>query len=118
MTGKPVLGQYRRKKRESPPPIPAIYDQQSATGRQQNFRLLPGSDMVIAQALYEAGHITYMRTDSAMVASEAQPKHLSHCDSLRSNLHPDFATNLRPPGAETPRKAIGYPPHPRQPLIR
>ena len=54
---------------ESPPP-PLI----TSTLQQQTsalFGMNPKNTMMVAQRLYEAGHITYMRTDKAVLSEEA-----------------------------------------------
>jgi DNA topoisomerase-1 len=54
---------------ESPPkPLITSTFQQEASA---SMGLQPKSAMKIAQRLYEAGHITYMRTDSAVLSEEA-----------------------------------------------
>jgi DNA topoisomerase-1 len=54
---------------ESPPkPLITSTFQQEASA---SMHLQPKSAMKIAQRLYEAGHITYMRTDSAVLSEEA-----------------------------------------------
>jgi DNA topoisomerase-1 len=53
------------------PPVPLI----TSTFQQQAsalFRVNPKDAMKIAQRLYEAGHITYMRTDKAVLSEEAR----------------------------------------------
>jgi DNA topoisomerase-1 len=52
------------------PPVPLITStlQQKASSL---FRCGPKETMAIAQKLYEAGHITYMRTDKAVLSEEA-----------------------------------------------
>ena len=53
---------------QAPPPlITSTLQQQAST----LFRSQPKTTMQIAQRLYEAGHITYMRTDKAILSEEA-----------------------------------------------
>jgi DNA topoisomerase-1 len=52
----------------SPPPLMTSTLQQQASAL---FGLNPKSTMKIAQKLYEGGHITYMRTDKAVLSEEA-----------------------------------------------
>lgn len=44
--------------------------------------------MQLAQALYEAGHITYMRTDSLSISKDAQTTILSH---IKASIGPEWA---------------------------
>jgi DNA topoisomerase-1 len=55
---------------ESPPPplITSTLQQQASS----LYRITPKDTMKIAQKLYEAGHITYMRTDKAVLSEEAK----------------------------------------------
>jgi len=59
----------REKKINPPPPYMT-----STMQRDASFRLgySPKKTMYLAQRLYEAGHITYMRTDSLSIAAEAR----------------------------------------------
>ena len=52
----------------APPPLMTSTLQQQASAL---FGLNPKSTMKVAQKLYEAGHITYMRTDKAVLSDEA-----------------------------------------------
>lgn len=52
----------------APPPLMTSTLQQQASAL---FGLNPKSTMKVAQKLYEAGHITYMRTDKAVLSEEA-----------------------------------------------
>ncbi len=56
-------------KRSAPAPFTTSTLQQAASNR---LGMAPARTMRIAQALYEAGHITYMRTDSASLSVTAQ----------------------------------------------
>jgi DNA topoisomerase-1 len=64
--------------KSAPPPFTTSTLQQTCF---QRFGLSTKSTMQIAQSLYEAGLITYMRTDSTCISSEMQQsisKHVSH----------------------------------------
>ena len=52
----------------APPPLMTSTLQQQASAL---FGMNPKTTMSIAQKLYEAGHITYMRTDKAVIAEDA-----------------------------------------------
>ena len=52
----------------APPPLMTSTLQQQASVL---FGMNPKTTMMIAQRLYEAGHITYMRTDKAVISEEA-----------------------------------------------
>ena len=52
----------------APPPLMTSTLQQQASAI---FGMNPKTTMMIAQRLYEAGHITYMRTDKAVISEEA-----------------------------------------------
>ena len=56
-------------KRTPKPPFITSTLQQTASTR---FGFAPSRTMMLAQRLYEAGHITYMRTDSTTLSKEAQ----------------------------------------------
>lgn len=60
--------------RPGPPFITSTLQQAAAT----RFRFAVRKTMTLAQRLYEAGHITYMRTDSTNVAAEALTSVRSH----------------------------------------
>lgn len=70
---------------QSPPPPLITSTLQQAAG--QKLKFSPDKTMKVAQSLYEAGHITYMRTDSVMLAA-------SFCASVRSYLQTHDPDNL------------------------
>lgn len=57
------------RKRKARPPFTTSTLQQAASSR---LGFAPSRTMRVAQRLYEAGHITYMRTDSTNLAEQAQ----------------------------------------------
>lgn len=64
-----IIGKKKSPWSESPPPplITSTLQQQASA----LFGMNPKSTMQVAQKLYEAGHITYMRTDHAVLSEEA-----------------------------------------------
>jgi len=90
---------------QSPPPPFITSTLQQAAGAR--FRFSPDKTMSVAQALYEAGHITYMRTDSVLLAAP-------FCDAVRTYLErtdpenvPDKTTRHRAvKGAQEAHEAI------------
>jgi DNA topoisomerase-1 len=58
--------------------------QQTASTR---FGLSPSRTMQIAQKLYEAGHITYMRTDSTNLSNQAQSQIINFVESKYGKDH-------------------------------
>ena len=70
----------------SPPPAPFITSTlQQAAGAKLRFS--PETTMKVAQSLYEAGHITYMRTDSVALSEQ-------FCAAVRKYLQQNDPTNL------------------------
>jgi len=69
-------------KRAPYPPFITSTLQQAASTR---LGYAPSRTMQLAQKLYEAGHITYMRTDSPNLAKEAQTAILAHVASTYGN---------------------------------
>ncbi|MGI9039162.1 MAG: type I DNA topoisomerase [Gemmatimonadota bacterium] len=64
-----VTGVERRKKSTNPqPPFKTTTMQKAASSR---LSLSPSDTMRVAQRLYEAGHITYLRTDSTQLSDRA-----------------------------------------------
>ncbi len=55
------------------------------------YRSAPKNTMRIAQRLYEAGHITYMRTDKAVLGEEAQTEAR---DLVASQFGPDYVAAI------------------------
>ncbi len=69
-TGQVLVTDYQETEAKSAPPAPFITStlQQAASAALQ---FSPKKSMELAQALYEEGHITYMRTDSPNLSEEA-----------------------------------------------
>ncbi|MGV0023668.1 type I DNA topoisomerase [Phormidesmis priestleyi] len=75
----------RKNTTQSPPPAFITSTLQQAAGAK--LRLSPDATMKIAQSLYEAGHITYMRTDSVMLSEQ-------FCAAVRQFLEKHDRANL------------------------
>jgi DNA topoisomerase-1 len=80
---------------QSPPPPFITSTLQQAAGAKLRFS--PDKTMKVAQSLYEAGYITYMRTDSTTLAEP-------FCVAVRQHLEQHDPTNV-PPKA-TQRRAV------------
>ena len=66
--GKVIKQEIKPWSESAPPPLMTSTLQQQASAL---FGINPKNTMIIAQKLYEAGHITYMRTDKAIMADDA-----------------------------------------------
>ena len=82
-----------------PPPLMTSTLQQQASAA---FGMSPKATMSIAQKLYEAGHITYMRTDTTALSAEAVAEARAWITSAHG---PDFLGDLKPATAPGGLKA-------------
>jgi len=80
---------------QAPPPPFITSSLQQAAGAKLRFS--PDKTMKVAQALYEAGHITYMRTDSVTLAAP-------FCAAVRQYLEQHDPTNV--PKTTTRHRAV------------
>ncbi|MEL6553547.1 MAG: type I DNA topoisomerase [Cyanobacteria bacterium J06621_11] len=80
-----VLSIEGKIKRQNPPPPFITSSLQQAAG--SKLRFTPDQTMKVAQSLYEAGHITYMRTDSVTLAAP-------FCAAVKAYLTQHDATNV------------------------
>ncbi|MBD1913960.1 MULTISPECIES: type I DNA topoisomerase [unclassified Leptolyngbya] len=80
---------------QSPPPPFITSSLQQAAGAKLKFS--PDKTMKVAQSLYEAGFITYMRTDSVMLAAP-------FCDAVREYLERNDPDNV--PSTTTRHRAV------------
>ena len=94
----------KTKQQNSPPPFITSSLQQSAGAR---LKFSPDKTMKVAQSLYEAGHITYMRTDSVVLAApfkQSVRDYLAQNDP--SNLPKQTARHKSAKGAQAAHEAI------------
>ena len=92
-------------KTQSPPPPFITSSLQQAAGSKLKFA--PDKTMKVAQSLYEARHITYMRTDSVVLAApfkQAVRDYLTQHDP--SNLPKQAARHRSAKGAQAAHEAI------------
>ena len=92
-----VISVEGKTKEQNPPPPFITSSLQQAAGAKLKFA--PDKTMKVAQSLYEAGHITYMRTDSVVLAAPFK-------QSVRDYLTQHDPTNL-PKQAALHRSAKG-----------
>lgn len=85
------------------PPLPLITStlQQQASSL---FRMNPKDAMRVAQRLYEAGHITYMRTDKAVLSDEAVQAAHRHIEMTYGA--PYIGGDAKPKQAKKKTKAV------------
>ncbi len=91
--------------RQSPPPPFITSTLQQSAGAKLRFN--PDQTMKVAQSLYEAGHITYMRTDSVVLSAPfcaAVKDYLSQHDS--TNVPETTAKQRTVKGAQAAHEAI------------
>ncbi|MEO0456902.1 MAG: type I DNA topoisomerase [Cyanobacteria bacterium P01_A01_bin.114] len=92
-------------KHQSPPPAFITSTLQQSAGAK--LRFTPDKTMKVAQSLYEAGHITYMRTDSVALSKPfraAVRDYLSQHDP--SNIPKQTARHRSAKGAQAAHEAI------------
>ena len=82
----------------APPPLMTSTLQQQAS---QLYHFSPKQTMCMAQRLYEAGHITYMRTDHATMAEEAKEQARTW---VRATFGEAYVASSSPPSSSTPKK--------------
>lgn len=72
----------------------------------QTFHIPAKETMKIAQALYEAGHITYMRTDSTNLSQEAKTNIQTYLDQHYPNHHQERSFKSKVANAQEAHEAI------------
>ena len=89
--------------RNPSPPFTTSALQQEAY---ETFKIPAKETMKIAQTLYEAGHITYMRTDSTTLSKEAKEKIKTFLDTTHPNHHQDRNFKSKVANAQEAHEAI------------
>lgn len=97
-TGRLIRQEIRPWTESAPEPLITSTLQQQAS---QLYHCSPKQTMSIAQRLYEAGHITYMRTDKATMSDEAQEQARTW---VRSHLGEEYVQAPRAPQAQEKKK--------------
>ena len=100
-----VISVEGKTKEQKPPPPFITASLQQAAGAKLKFT--PDKTMKVAQSLYEAGHITYMRTDSVVLAvpfKQAVRGYLAQHDP--TNLPKQAARHRSAKGAQAAHEAI------------
>jgi len=100
-----VISVEGKTKEQAPPPPFITSSLQQAAGAKLKFS--PDKTMKVAQSLYEAGHITYMRTDSVVLAApfkQAVSDYLAQHDP--TNLPQQAARHRSAKGAQAAHEAI------------
>ena len=100
-----VISVEGKTKTQSPPPPFITSSLQQAAGSKLKFT--PDKTMKVAQSLYEAGHITYMRTDSVVLAApfrQAARDYLAQHDP--ANLPKQATRHRSAKGAQAAHEAI------------
>jgi DNA topoisomerase-1 len=83
----------------APPPLMTSTLQQQASAL---YGINPKNTMKLAQKLYEAGHITYMRTDKAILSEEAT---VAAQEWVKSNYGEEFIGKIEKTGPKKPKVA-------------
>jgi len=95
-------GKLRKVTRQPPEPFTTSTLQQKASNE---LRFSPKQTMIVCQSLYEAGHITYMRTDSktySKVFVDSVSKYVTSHPKYAKYIHPEVERLTRT--TETPPK--------------
>lgn len=99
-----ILACEQKEQRKAPPaPFTTSGLQQGASNA---LKLKPKRTMDLAQALYEAGRITYMRTDSPNLSESAIQEIRAYCDSQGWPLAPKPRVFKSKAGAQEAHEAI------------
>ena len=111
-----TIGNIQQKisQQRPPPPFTTSSLQQEASSK---LGISPNNCMMIAQKLYEAGKITYMRTDSVALSKEALDMIKEHIHEKWGKKHYEFRKyKTKTKGSQEAHEAI-RPVYPNQPTI-